>query len=167
MWTILSSVWTWELLAVLLLGIFPLACGHWPYSWTMLLSLILADAFCWSPEPSLCAAASFLVHCPINSSCFGLLKTLISVSLTWHNCQVPLVPPSCAVALKPPLGSKLGQFQSLVHLLFLQGAQSCVVYCPLFENCYFICFVWFPSWLWQESSSINRRGSKFHQFKWT
>lgn len=144
MWTFLSSVWPWELFTVLLLGIF--SPGLWtltllmynvtqPYSWRYLLliprALSLCSRFLSSPRP-------------ISSGCFGLLKTLISVSLTWHDCQAPLVPPACAVALKPPLGSKQGQFQSLVHLLFLQGTQSCAVYCPLFENCYFMYFVWFP-----------------------
>lgn len=40
----------------------------------VLLSHILEDTFCLSPEPSLCATASFLVYCPVNFSYFGLLK---------------------------------------------------------------------------------------------
>ena len=140
------------------LGYFSPARGHWPCSYTVLLSLILEDALCRPPEPSLCAAASFLAHVLWVLAALAFLKPSPR-SLTWHDCQAALVPPACAAALKPPLGSKRGQFQSSVHLLFSQGTQSCAIYCLLFENCYFMCFVWFLR------KSLIVAGEQFYESK--
>lgn len=158
MWALLSCVWPWELFAVLLLGIFP-----WPVD-TDLAQIQCYSALFWRcllPIPrALSLGSRFLSGTrPVSSGCFGLLETLTSVSLTWHDCQSPLGPPACAAALKAALGSKRGQFQSSVHLLFSQGTQSCAVYCLLFENCYFISFVWFPR------KSLIVAGEQFYESK--